>query len=46
MLLLSMVIRDQTLLSILEMEGEVLEKGFSNNKDQIDNDHAEFVIIK
>ena len=37
---------DQPLLTILEMEGEILEKGFSNNKDQIDNDHAEFVMIK
>ena len=35
MFLLSMVMSAQPLLTILEMEGEILEKGFSNNKDQI-----------
>ena len=36
---------DQPLLTILEMGGEILEKGFSDNMDQIDNDLAEFAVV-
>jgi hypothetical protein len=36
---------DQPLLTILEMGGEILEIGFSNYMDQIDNDFAEFTVV-
>jgi hypothetical protein len=45
MLLLFVVMNDQPLLTILEMGGEILEKGFSDNMDQIDNDLAEFAVV-
>ena len=45
MMLLLFVMNNQPLLTILEMVGEILEKGFSNNIDQIDNDDAEFAIV-
>ena len=36
---------NQTLLTILEMGGEILEKGFCDNMDQIDNDLADFAVV-
>ena len=45
MLLLFVVMNDQPLLTILEMGGEILEKGFSDNMDQIDIDLAVFAVV-